>query len=221
MPVVSALAVTLFTPAAEGLRDWLLNRSTTVRGVVELNGDRVAGAKVAVDDEQAVVTDANGTFELSGVSFGEHDLSVISANAYPATGRLKVTRDPDPLPPVTVNLRPLFVPTGGAASEQEFAGFSEGFRSRWTVALWIESDKKIARQIRSVTYALPGKLGLGPIRSKRRNANFCVERTFVTEPGLQLNPIKFTARFRDGRIVKYTPFDLDELEDSPHAARCP
>ncbi|MDP8930897.1 MAG: carboxypeptidase-like regulatory domain-containing protein [Actinomycetota bacterium] len=177
VPVVAALLITILTPLGDRLRDLLFPSTSTVRGLVRLQGNSVPAADVLLDGREHAVSEANGSFVLRGVPAGDHTLTITALGARTHRLPFVVKRNSEETELGVQELTPSLRLAGEASGglEPPSNPGKPTFRMQYELAIWLEGDDEVISRVRRVRYVLPRRLRPAPIDVFSRDNRFCFQ----------------------------------------------
>lgn len=225
LPVVTALLITILSPLGDRLRDRLFPSTSSVRGVVHLNGNPLRAADVLLDGKEHAETEVNGSFVLPGIPAGDHVLTVTALGARTHRFPLVVKRNSEETDLGMLELTPSLrlAGEGSGGLEPPSNPFTPKFKVQYELAVWLEGDDDVVSQVKSVRYILPRRLRPAPVDISSRNNSFCfhIKDTLELRMGESVEgSINALVTFSDGRTLELSTSAAEKLPAGRRPSNC-
>lgn len=212
----TAVLVTALTPLGDWLKELVSPTLATVQGVVHMHGRPVPDATVLVDGEQRGATATDGSFLVTDLRRGRHELAVQVLGARTHQGVFSVKRGSEEKELPTIEL----VPSLRLAGEVVIS-LQGPSAVLYDMAAWLEGDQEVLGAVDRVTFTLPGRLQPQPLASTSKESRFCVAASRrITITDLAPGAVAARVSLQDGGSLQLSVADPQQLEMGVRPTGC-
>ena len=216
VPVMVAILVTALSPLGETLRELVFPTSAAGQGTIMLSGSPLSGAQILIDGEQEGASDSDGSFLITGLEKGEHELRVDALGARSHDSRFFVAQGSNSVDLGLIELTPSL----RLAGDIQVALDVERLATDYDVAVWLEGDEEMLSRTTRVTYVV-SHLSATPTTAIDRAAKFCSRFAgSLALPDVPRGPVEAIVELNDGTSLRLALTELQQIEPGARPAAC-